>query len=246
MSGREGWFKTGEEGATEAHRIDDENERRRKEAQSGARRFWLPPDKSANVTFLDSLGFYLREHQVYLARSWLNWFTCRADFDNCPLCDSGMYASYVAMYTVVDHSEFQLKRGPQAGQIIKDQKRLFVVKSTARNKLLKQKERQDGDLTLCRFECTRYTSKECSTGEDFHFIERATMEEILSLAPSGEDAQEWAKPFDYAKLFYPKSAEELSKIIGETPPVGAGNPPQKDAESPPATSEGSEEIGRYL
>lgn len=163
---------------------------------------------------------------------------CLSDFDNCPLCDAGMYASYVAMYTIVDHSEYQLKRGPSSGQIVKDQKRLFVVKSSARNKLLKQKERQSGDLTLCRFETTRYTAKECSTGEDFHFIKKATMEEVLSYAPSSEDPQEWIKPFDYAKLFYPKSAEELSKIIGETPPVGA----KKPEDAAPA----SEEIGKYL
>lgn len=245
MSERQGWFKVGEDGVKEAHRVDEENERRRKEAQSGARRFWLPPDKSAETTFLDTQGFFLREHQIYLARSWMNWETCLSDFDNCPLCDAGMFASYVAMFTVIDHSEFQLKRGPNAGQLVKDQKRLFVAKSTARNKLLKQKERQGGNLTLCRFECTRYTSKECSTGEDFHFIKRATMEEVLSLAPPGEDAQEWVKPFDYAKLFYPKSAEELSKLIGEAPPVGAGAPPGGSA-SPPASGKGAEEIGRYL
>lgn len=235
---RENWFKTGNDGVTEAHRVDEENERRRKEAQSGARRFWLPADKSAEITFLDNTIFCLREHQLYLGRSWQNWMTCLSDFDNCPLCDAGMYASYVAMFTIIDHTEFQLKRGPSAGQLVKDQKRLLVAKTGARNKILKQRELQKGDLTLCRFSTTRYTSKECSIGEDWNFIRKATMEEVLALAPTGEDPQEWIKPFDYAKLFYPKSAEELSKIIGEAPPVGAKTPEDS------ALAFG--EIGKYL
>ena len=33
--------------------------------------------------------------------------------------------------------------------------------------------------------------------------------------------EEWLAPFDYMTLFAPKSVEELRKISGQNPPVGA-------------------------
>lgn len=254
--GKEKWFRTGEEGVKEAKKFDEEAARRRAEAMdenvvAKKRRFWLPPDKSAIFTMLDSPSFFYREHQLFIGGNWQNYETCLSDFDNCPLDEAGMKPSYVVAASIIDHTEFVLKRGPNAGTVIKNQKRLIVFKSTARLKILKQKERRDGDLTYCQFEATRYTAKECSTSEDFQYIKTLTLEEVKAFAPttmlgkSGQqepvDPAEWIKPFNYAEVFKPKSADDLRALVGGVPPVGS----EKATPINPADGT-APEIGRLL
>lgn len=256
MVGKSGWFKTGEEGVKEAEKFDKDAARRRAEAMdenvvAKKRRFWLPPDKSAIITFLDSPSFFCREHQLHIGGSWQNYETCLSDFDNCPLDEAGLKPSYVVVATIIDHTEFVLKKGPNAGTLIKNQKRLIVCKSTARLKLLKQKERREGDLTYCQFEATRYTPKECSTSEDFQYIKTFTLEEVKAFAPatlmgkSGQqepvDPAEWIKPFNYPEVFKPKSADELRALIGGIAPVGS-----EKADPINPTGGAAPEIGRLL
>lgn len=255
--GKSDWFKTGSEGEAEAKKADIEAARRRAEAMdenvvAKKRRFWLPPDKSALITFLDSPSFFLREHQLFIGGSWQNYETCLSDFDNCPLDEAGMKPSYVVAATIIDHTEFVLKKGPNAGTLIKNQKRLIVFKSTARVKILKQKERQEGDLTFCQFEATRYSPKECSTSEDFQYVKTLTLDEIKVFAPatmigkSGQqepvDPEEWIKPFDYPEVFKPKTADELRLLVGGVAPVGA----EKATPDVQGTTPASAGIGRLL
>lgn len=152
------------------------------------------------------------------------------DADDCPLCEhtdlsyvSGY--SYVAMLSIIDHSEFTSKRGA----LIKDTKKLIAMKGTVRDKMLKQKERKDGSLVGCTYEVTRYTAKENSTGTDFEFIKRCTPEELKEYAPADcKNADEWIAAYDYEKLFQPKSVEALREIIGIEAPIGA-----EDKATPP-------------
>lgn len=213
------WYSSGQEGADKAKQ---EDKKRQAEIERSRQpfRLWLPPDTSAQITFLDSDGFFFREHQLYLDGSWLNWETCISEIDEegCPICESGKKYSYVGVWTVIDHSEFTSKK---TNKVYKNTKKLFVAKGGARNKLLKQRERRDGNLVGCRFEVTRYTEKECSTGEDFEFIERVSLEDIKALCPAEEKPDEYIQPFDYRKLFEPKTAAELRAVIGTAPPVGS-------------------------
>lgn len=254
--GKSDWFKTGTEGEQEAKKFDDDAARRRAEAMdenvvAKKRRFWLPADKSAIITFLGSPNFYFREHQLFIGGSWQNYESCLSDFDNCPLDEAGMKPSYVVAATIIDHTEFVLKRGPNAGNLIKNQKRLIVFKSTARLKILKQKERREGDLTYCQFEATRYTAKECATGEEFEYIKTLTLDEVKAFAPatvmgkSGQqeptDPAEWIKPFDYPEVFKPKSADELRALVGGVAPIGA-----EKADLTNSVGAAKSDIGRLL
>lgn len=193
---------------------------------------------------------FLREHQLFLAGSWINFETCLSDFDNCPLCDSGKKPSYVVAFTGIDHSEYVLKRGPNAGTRIKNTKRLAVFKTTARVKILKQKERREGDLVGCTFEISRFTEKDNSSGSDFEFTKRCTTEELMAFAPKqvpgkngleDVDPAEWIKPFHYMEVFKPKTAAELTSIIGGVPPEGSES---LSSEAGLPSSKG--EIGKYL
>jgi len=84
--------------------------------------------------------------------------------DNCPLCDNGNQPSYVVLFTIIDHSTYTLKKGKNAGKVITNHKKIVAFKTTARSKILKRKERLEGDLTYANFEVTRYNSQENNTG----------------------------------------------------------------------------------
>ena len=60
------------------------------------------------------------------------------------------------MLTVIDHSSYTATKGPNAGKIYKNQRRLFVAKEGTLNQLQKlaQKPERNG-LTLCAFDVSR-------------------------------------------------------------------------------------------
>jgi len=256
MSGNKNWFKTGEEGEIEGKKVDEEAAKRRAESRdenviAKKRRLWMPPDSSIKFTFLDTKGFFIREHQLFIAGSWVNFETCLSDFDNCPLCDAGNICYYAVVFTGIDHSEYILKKGPNAGMRIKNSKRLAVFKSSARNKILKKKEQRESNLTGCTFEISRFGDKDNNSGSDFEFIKRCTEEELKAFAPEtvmGKngmeeiDSNEWIKPFNCREVFNPKPAADLLAIIGGTPPVGSEST-ESDSNATPSEKA---DIGRFL
>ena len=69
--------------------------------------------------------------------------------------------------------------------------------------------------------------------ESFEFQKKLTKEQLMKLAPKDGDvsAADWLKPYNYEELFAPKSPEELRKLIGQAPPVGADR--EASEEEPP-------------
>ena len=66
--------------------------------------------------------------------------------------------------------------------------------------------------------------------ENFEFQKKLTKEQLMKLAPKDGDisAADWLKPYNYEELFAPKSPEELRKLIGQAPPVGADREASED------------------
>jgi hypothetical protein len=227
-------FKTGEEGYAHAQQLQAENKLR-----FSAQRFWLMPGKSAKVTFLDSVGIYFHEHELQVNGRWGNYFTCRKDFSECPLCDAGHRPTYVAAYSVIDHSEYTTKKG----DVLKNQKKLLVLRPTVMNKLARRRaDQKDGDLTYYMFSFARDKKEECRTGEDIQLVKRITPKALLSIKPKDANItdEEWLKPFDYRKLFAPRSVEELRRLIGQAPPVGSYE------QSSNAFGESTDAVGEFL
>jgi hypothetical protein len=210
------WYKTGSAGYEDAKRVQEE-----RAAQYASFRFFLKPGKMAKVTFLDTEGFYFQEHSLQLGpKRWEN-FTCRADFSECPICESGHRPAYACAYTVIDHSEYE----KSDGGVVKNQKKLLVIRTKVMDKLARKRAREDvgGDLRYCVFQFARDAKQECSTGEDIEFIKRLRPEEVARFRPgdSKESVEEFLKPFDYMTIFAPKSVEELRKLVGQAAPVGS-------------------------
>jgi hypothetical protein len=239
------WYQKGEEGA-EAVKHDEEDRRK----SSGAYRLWIPAGGSTQFTFLDSEGFFFKEHNYYANGNWQNWETCIQDIgqEDCPFCEAGLSYYYECVFTIVDHAEYYSKKHEKQ---MKDVKKLLVLRSTARKKVLRKKDTAaQGDLTYCRFETHRDDKKECSTGEDFELISRQEQAEVFSFAPAewaGKPVQpaDWAKPFDYTTIFKPRTADSLRRILarigkGGSAPVGSGDTPglpsSSSEKAPPAPS----------
>ena len=209
------WYQKGKAGAKRAGEMDAAAQARRD--AKGPLRFWLETSSEAKVTFLDNPQFFLSEHNLKLGGKWHNFFTCIQELDTCPLCESGDNPGYVVVGTVINHKTFTDRDGKEH----KNQKMLFVGKGKARQKLLKQIERREEDLKFCVYLMSRGPgSTECATGEDFEYLKRLTKTQLKKLIPEGEK-EDWLEPFDYEKIFEPKSAEELRKIVGGAAPVGS-------------------------
>ena len=233
MAKKGGWYKTGEEGR-ESSRAVDTQAKARAEA-SGTRRFWLEPDSSKKFTFLDNPEFFFWEHNLKLAGKWFNFFTCIKDFETCPICEDGNNSGYGLACTVIDHTKFQDTEGVWH----QNEKRLVVFKGKARQRILTQMAKRDGDLKYCVFETERSVGKtECSTGEVFDFLKRLTKKDVKRFIPKGSD-EKWLEPLDYEEEFAPKTAEELRGIIGGEVPVGAesGAKTQEDDTFPSSDKE---------
>ena len=213
------WFKTGDEGEKWAQ----EEQKRVTERIQSTRRFWLKPGGEALVTFLDTVGFYVYEHNLKLRGKWNNFFTCLQEFDNCPICTAGFNPYMGCVYTVIDHTKFKTK----AGKEVKNQKKLLVVKKTANDILIDRKRNDlDGDLTFALMRTKRHKDDDPNTGADWTFKKRLDQETMRKLIPTDLDDDEresYLKPFDYTKIFAPKTAAELTAIVGGTPPVGSAD-----------------------
>jgi hypothetical protein len=208
------WYQTGNKGLETARRLQEE-----RAAQYGPMRFWLKPGASAKITFLDTEGFYFNEHELCFNGKWGNYFTCLRDFSECPLCDgTESKPVYGCAYTIIDHSKYEGKNG-----IIQNQKKLLVVRTAVINKLARRRETLEGNLTYGLFLFFRDSKDECRTGEDIEFVKRISPKDLVRFKPkdSKENDETWLKPFDYMELFKPKSVEELRKLAGQKPPVGA-------------------------
>lgn len=205
------WFQRGDAGFKRSQQIAEDMAKNAKPF-----RVWLPVGGHTTLTFLDGEGFFYYEHQLKIDGDWKNWFTCRRDFSECPLCDAGDNPTYVAAYTVIDHSEYTSKR---TGKKVKNQKRLLVTKGPVHDKWARRIE-ENGELTYCVYSCARDRKNECNTGEDITFRKRLSRDDVKKFAPEGVDPEEWIQPFHYMEVFKPLAVEELRSIVGQAP-VGA-------------------------
>jgi len=246
MSEEKKWYQTGKQGEEQAEVVQQAIIT----GSAAKRRFFLTPGNEAKVTFLDSTGFWLYEHNLKLNGKWFNYFTCLQEFDNCPICDAGHNVSYVCVYTIIDHSKYESKKTP--GKIITNQKKLMVMKKGAHDKLRDRRDNQcDGDITNCVFRMKRYNQKECSTGEDIMFIKRLDPDILAKLIPAdvpAEEREDYLKPFNYLVLFKPKSAEELRRVVGGATPVGASDSfgPSSAAGTPGESVPAEDDLDKYL
>lgn len=191
----------------------------KKAAAGNVQRFWLPEGKSATITFLDGVldehntlaSTMYWEHQVKMNGHWRNWFVCTHETEPCPVCESGNQPSFVAAFTIIDHSEYT----DRSGKVHRDEKRLFVCKRDTYAILQQKAQKKDG-LRGWKVDVARIGERSANVGNDFDFIERVTLED-----------HEDFRPYDYEEVIKYLEASQLRELgFGDGIPSGGSSTPQ--------------------
>lgn len=201
-------------------------------------RFWLNVGQETSITFLDGnldsegvldcLTFY--EHTIQFAGGWKT-MVCTASGtqggEPCPICEAGDSAKLVAVFTVIDHSEFKGKND----KVYKDTPKLFVAtRSTL--KILQKIAAKQGGLAGVTFDVSRNGDKEPRVGGMFLPTQKRSLEELTETY--GPDK---VKVADYQSEIVYRTRDELLKMgIGkQTTTIG-------QADIAPASSSVSDEL----
>lgn len=218
-SGGGGFLKKG--AAAKAAMQDEEAKAElRKQEQGKMWRFWVPPGEDRQITFLDGdldddgmldIPMYY-EHQVRVNGAW-ETFVCTADDDQtqpCPICEKGdSQRQLVGVMTVIDHSDYKIKKGANAGKTITNQRKLFVAKQ-ATLKLLTKLAVKRGGLARCTFDVSRSGDKAANVGDAFDFVQK--WENLQEIADACEIKIEEAQPADYEAEITYRTPEELIEL----------------------------------
>jgi hypothetical protein len=190
-------------------------------AQRGVRRFWVPKDGEANVTFLDggltSDGLLdttsFNEHRMKINGSWRNYFPCVAQYEPCPLCQmDNNQPSLVSLFTVIDHGKYTDRNG----KLHQHERKLFVAKRDTIKRLQKLAAKRGG-LTGWQVSISRTGDRSPEVGTDFDFIEkRDPADFVKSLKLKPEDVL----PFNYEEVITYYTGDELRKLGFGTSVIG--------------------------
>ena len=177
---------------------------------------------------------FFREHTLYRNGKWNTHVTCLNDIpdiqEECPIDLLPENApSYVGAFTIIDIGTYPTKKG---GPLV-NPKQLLMCKSTARGRVMKKKERLEGNLTYCKFELSRIGLNDVSTGSDFEFLERLTKDQVLALAPLVTETQkitpeEYIKPVNYLEAFAPMAISEINRLLN----ASGGAPQNRETQTP--------------
>ena len=196
------WFKIGEEGFKEKQKLDAVTEMRR---EKSAPRFRLRPGEEAKIVFLDSDGFYIKEHNVEIGGRWGNYITCVSDFQPCPVCQRGDRPVYTAYYTIIDTRVFTTRDGKK----VKNRKVLLPLKGSAIN-VFEDIKKKYKNLRGMVFQVKRYTAQDPNCGNYFERLGRANLSKLKD-----------SEPFDYEKILAPPTREELQAMGYDSVIVGS-------------------------
>lgn len=181
-------------------------------------RFFMKEGESRTLTFLDGTlnedGLLdvpmVFEHTVMHAGKWEN-FVCTEEHEPCPLCAEGDRHTLVGLFTIIDHTEHTIQKGPNQGKMVKNQRRLFVAKRTTLKQLQKLSEKRGG-MAGCTFEVSRTGDKSPAVGDMFDFQQQNTADELHEYFGNDDEGNPIAVPADYAHEIIYRTADQLIEL----------------------------------
>lgn len=212
-----------------AAQVMAQEEKKAENKMSAVYAFWMKPNSDTSLTFIDgdldgdTLNIpFIYQHHLNMNGKWGNFFICTQDVEPCPICEGGNNASYVGVFTVIDHTEFVSKKD---GTKKKDIVRILYAKRDTIKQLHKLAVKRGG-LAGCRFDVSRTGDKSPSCGNVYDFTTKLTPQQMK--ATYGDKAN----PPDYDKILGAMfvSAKDLRKMgfgsmIGA---VGSESAPSED------------------
>jgi hypothetical protein len=224
------WMATGHQSAQVAAQ-DHAEYLRRKEEQGKAFRFWLEVGESASITFVDGdllqtpSGLFLLppryfEHNLQLQGRWGNHFVCTEKTlpgkgYKCPICAGGDRPTLVALFTIIDHRQFEGKEG----KVYKDSRKLFVANPGSFEQLNMLAQKVQG-LAGTTWDVSRAGEKSPRTGNNFFPTGKTDIDTLTQQFmyehkdPKTNVVTQMTKftPLDYEQEIIFRSDEELMKL----------------------------------
>ena len=215
------WMMRGK-AAHEAYARDAAEQEVRREAQRRLHRFRIDVNEPARITFLDGAldedGLLavpsLYEHSVQLAGRWATFVCVGGGAEPCPICDSGRPPALVAAFTVIDHRPYTIRRGPKAGSVVVDQRKLFVAKKSTLAKLQFKASTLQGidGVTMAVTRLDTGDGLSPGVGTEFEFVERTPLD-VLAERYGAEGV-----PANYEQEFpYLPAARLIALGLGRAP-----------------------------
>ena len=179
------WMKSGYDAAEKAR---DSAPRR------GPQGFWIQPEETQRVLFLDDEPSVFWEHGYKWNGKFGNFTPCLAKnglADSCPLCENvdQNYSYLVGLHSIVTLTEVVVKKQGKADAHFCFQRKVFRAKMGSKDKpgILKKLERikqKQGRLRGIVVECYRSGRKTESVGDELTVVESMCIDpdEILSKA----------------------------------------------------------------
>jgi len=213
-TGSAGWMQKGTQASQEMAKQAAAETAARAAMQGKMWQFWLKDGEECQITFvdgaLDDEGFFapLRyyEHTVKTGNKIDN-YVCPEKSNpalgqTCPLCEEGNRAYLVAVFTVIDHREFESTKTP--GKVFKDSPKLLKAKPQSADYLAKIAQKRGG-LAGITFDVSRHGEKSAAIGSHYDFVSKEENLEALEKKytrtykdDKGKDVTETVfKPADY-------------------------------------------------
>lgn len=178
------WFKVGYGAANEA--LSDAAD-----GPSGPKRFWLPPQGSARLMFLDDDPVSFWEHNFRVNGKWGNYEPCRRKNkglggSRCIICEAGEnnWPYFVGLHTVINMKPWVSK---SSGREYCYTREIYAAKLGSKEKpgILKRLERlraAHGRLKGLVIDVYRSGEKTESCGDEFTVVEKVEPAEIKAYA----------------------------------------------------------------
>lgn len=199
-------FDTGSAGFARAKKKQAQQQEEYERKKNTPFDFRLKPGDEAEVVILDDKPpFFIHLHKMKNRQGRWEDAVCIMDTGvSCPLCaHEGKEGSYTMVLTVLDRRPYKIQGGPNAGKVIKNSRKLMMVKGRNLSKFERQYKKYKHEWRGLRINCARSGDKEAAIGEDLEFLGKVSEK---ALKKYGENSV----PADYTEIFKIPTAKELA------------------------------------
>lgn len=185
------------------------------------RNFYIHKDnlgKDYDITFLDGdldkngeiqMNSW-SEHFRQVGGKWRSFVCLQPGY--CANCAADDKPTMVCAFTVVDHSEYTVQKGPNEGKTFKDQKKLFMAKRGTLAQLQKIASMRNG-LRGVRITATRTTANAAQVGDMLIPLDgKYDDNELFEMLGKDDKGNRNDLPFNYAEAAPYYTAEELKNL----------------------------------
>jgi len=205
-----------------ARRAMEEDEARAEARRAEAGKMWRfyigknDLEEDFKITFLDGeldkdgmLELNSWDEHTVMNEGRPEQYICTSGNEPCPFCHNGDKASFVAAFTIIDHQEYTIKKGNRQGQVVKDERKLYIAKRQTIGKLQKIAAKAGG-LRGVHVTVSRSTKDAAQVGDMFILDEKFDEDELMEKYGKGDATN--VAPAVYEEEVVYRDAGQLAKM----------------------------------